>query len=368
MLLGTYGYSDFMDRMMGGLTPYSFVPHMVLSDYDDQMSFFQRCHNLLFSITDILIRKLYYLPIMDKMARDHFSELEGPLPSIAELEKSVSMVFVNSHFAMIKPRPMMPGMVNIAGVHIEPVKTLPKELQKFLDSAEHGVIYMSLGSFLQSSNMPMEKTKMILNVFGSLKQKVLWKFETDDLPSLPPNVMIQKWLPQYDILAHPNVLLFISHGGLFGTIESSYCGVPILFMPFFADQTRNAQVVQSRGYGQKLFFSDITEELLKSKIDEMIGNKNYRQNARQTSKLLNDNPMKPMDEAMYWIEYVIRNNGATHLKSSAVNLPWYKYLMLDIVAFSLLVLWAAWKLIRAVLSLIFSKKSQEEKKSQKKDD
>lgn len=51
--------------------------------------------------------------------------------------------------------------------------------------------------------------------------------------------MIQKWLPQNDILAHPNVKLFITHSGLFGTFEALANGVPLMMIPFFGDQYRN---------------------------------------------------------------------------------------------------------------------------------
>lgn len=45
---------------------------------------------------------------------------------------------------------------------------------------------------------------------------MLWKWE-DDLPDKPSNIRIEKWLPQNDILGHPNVKLFITHGGLLST-------------------------------------------------------------------------------------------------------------------------------------------------------
>jgi hypothetical protein len=37
-----------------------------------------------------------------------------------------------------------------------------------------------------------------------------------------------EWIPQNDILAHPNVLLFVSHGGLNGILESLFHGKPVL--------------------------------------------------------------------------------------------------------------------------------------------
>lgn len=36
-----------------------------------------------------------------------------------------------------------------------------------------------------------------------------------------------------------------------------------------------------------------------------------------------------MDKAVYWIEYVIRHNGAHHLKTAATQLTWYEFLLLD---------------------------------------
>lgn len=92
------------------------------------------------------------------------------------------------------------------------------------------------GSNVQSKEMPPDMLRLFLRVFGSLKQRVLWKFEDESIGQLPPNVMIRKWLPQADILAHRNVKVFITHGGLFGTQEGVHYAVPMLGIPFYCDQ------------------------------------------------------------------------------------------------------------------------------------
>ena len=55
--------------------------------------------------------------------------------------------------------------------------------------------------------MPEEYRQKFLNVFSKLKQRVIWKWETEDMTGLPPNVKLSKWLPQQDILGHPNIRL-----------------------------------------------------------------------------------------------------------------------------------------------------------------
>lgn len=140
------------------------------------------------------------------------SEPGKPLPSVEELYRNISMIFVNTHRSTSKARPQMPGIVQIGGAHIKKPKALPPSIQEYIDSAEHGVIFFSLGSFLQSSEMPREKIDIFLAAFSKLKQRVIWKFE-DESYKVPSNVLVKKWLPQSDILAHPNIVLFITHGG-----------------------------------------------------------------------------------------------------------------------------------------------------------
>jgi len=130
----------------------------------------------------------------------------------------------------------MPNTVEIAGIHVKPVKPLPADIQEFLDSATDGVILFSMGSFIQSKQWPVEMREALVKSFGKLKQKVLWKYENETLPGNPGNIKIGSWIPQRDILAHPNVKLFITHGGLLGTTEAIIEGVPVLGLPIFGDQ------------------------------------------------------------------------------------------------------------------------------------
>lgn len=130
-----------------------------------------------------------------------------------ELYRNVSLILVQSHRLLNPPRPMMPGIINIGGCHITKPKPLPSDLQNYLDLSSNGVIIFAMGSLLPSSKMPTKQRDIFLNAFARLKQNVIWKFEDDSITNIPPNVRIHKWLPQSDILAHPNVVLFITHGG-----------------------------------------------------------------------------------------------------------------------------------------------------------
>lgn len=74
--LGTYGTSDFFDRAMGMLTPWSHVPHVFLS-YTDNMSFKQRFYNVILSSYDWIYRNWIALPEQNRDAKEFFGHLEG---------------------------------------------------------------------------------------------------------------------------------------------------------------------------------------------------------------------------------------------------------------------------------------------------
>jgi len=57
----------------------------------------------------------------------------------------------------------------------------------------------------------------------------------------------------------------------------------------------------------------------------------YGKNAKIASERFKDRPMSPADSVVYWTEYVLRHNGAPHLKSHALNLTWYQYFLVDVI-------------------------------------
>lgn len=332
--IATLDIADFMDRAKGALTPLSHVPHF-LSYNSDRMTFFERLENTIISLYDALGRKFYYLPKQNRLAREAFTSLEnqlgGRLPTVEDLEKKISVHLVNGHPALSLPRPRMPGIVDIAGIQIKKPKPLPQELQTFLDGAQDGVIYISFGSFLRSSDMPKAKYEAMLNVFRKLKQRVLWKWESDKIPNLPSNVMVQKWMPQADILAHKNVKVFIGHGGIFGTQEAIYHAVPMILFPFYGDQHLNGHKMEQRGIGLLQAMSTLTSESLLNAINTVSNNQSYYQNIQALSDIFRTNQNDPLDTAIWWIEYTIKYKGAAHLQSPAKNLAWFRYLQLDLL-------------------------------------
>lgn len=58
----------------------------------------------------------------------------------------------------------------------------------------------------------------------------------------------------------------------------------------------------------------------------------YKENAMRLSRIQHDQPMTPLDQAVFWIEFVIRHKGAKHLRVQAHSLTWYQYHSLDVLA------------------------------------
>lgn len=121
---------------------------------------------------------------------------------------------------------------------------------------------------------------------------------------------------------------------MLSTIETVYQGVPVLCLPMFGDQEMNSHKAEVAGYGLKLDFQDenFNAESLKNALDKLLYNPKYSQTVKKLSKVFHDRPLNPMQTAVYWIEYVIRHEGAPHLRVAGVGLSWYKYYMIDVAA------------------------------------
>ena len=67
--------------------------------------------------------------------------------------------------------------------------------------------------------MPESTRQVFINVFSRLKQGVIWKWD-EDIPGLPPHIMVRKWLPQQDILGL--VILVVAFTESVATVIKTY--------------------------------------------------------------------------------------------------------------------------------------------------
>nr|CAD7463939.1 unnamed protein product [Timema tahoe] len=119
-------------------------------------------------------------------------------------------------------------------------------------------------------------------------------------------------------------------GGLQSIEEALTVGVPLIAIPFFSDQDFNVKKIEEKGIGIRLNFADITKEKLLFALDKVINDSSYQKNVIHLATLLNDQPQTAMDRAIWWTDYVLRHKGATHLRTAAVDMPWYQFLLIDI--------------------------------------
>jgi glucuronosyltransferase len=59
--------------------------------------------------------------------------------------------------------------------------------------------------------------------------------------------------------------------------------------------------------------------------------------------------MSALEKAVWWIEYVIRHDGAEHLRYAGIDMPFYQYFLLDVIAFLLATLALTVYILRRIM-------------------
>lgn len=123
----------------------------------------------------------------------------------------------------------------------------------------------------------------------------------------------------------------MSHGGLFGTSETAYCGVPTILTPLYGDQFSNSAALVDRGMGIIVRYEEFTTENIRKALRKALDPSTQR-NADTLSYSFKNRPQKPLETAIWWVEFVAATKGAGLTKSYATYLPTYVYHCLDIYA------------------------------------
>ncbi|CAH1119523.1 unnamed protein product [Phaedon cochleariae] len=314
------------------------------------LTFLQRAISVTFNWANWYYQYYVRYPSEDLIVRRHFGE---GTRALRDIEKDMSFLFVNVNpiFHSIRPHGLNTVLMG-GGTHIGKPKPLPKEINDFVDAAKDGVIYLSLGSNIKSALLTDDLRKAMLSTLKELPYKILWKFEDDGLQNLPKNVKLVKWVPQQDLLAHPNVKLFITQCGLQSMEEAIFNHVPMVGMPFMGDQHSNAIILRSKGLGLTVDRMNLTKTEFKKTVLEVLNNPIYKQNVIEISNSSKDVDMSGLERAVWWTEYCIRSKGAKHLRNPAIDLHWYQFYLLDVIGLLLTGLLVLVTIIVLILKLL----------------
>ncbi|XP_055616030.1 UDP-glucosyltransferase 2-like [Toxorhynchites rutilus septentrionalis] len=343
---------------------YSFSGMVPNHEYDvtEHMNFRQRFMNFLYNHWEELSKSYIMIPAIDKLVR----KIMPDIPYVGELDKDARVILLNSNPVIQYSEPSMPNVISVGGMQIIKTKKLPEDLSTILDKAKPGAILFSLGTNVRSDLLGKERIIEIMNAMRQLPQyQFLWKFESDGLPiEVPKNVYIRKWMPQNDLLAHPNLKLFITHSGLLSTQEAIWHGVPIIGFPVFADQNRNINYCTQMGVGKRLSIKDVKSKDLVDAVQEIMTEKRYQKNMADLSGMFRDQKEHPLDRAIWWVEWVLRHPNSTILQSNGVNINWIvKYsfdVIVPLVLLGVLVFSMILKSVKCVLVMKTSSKVKHE--------
>ncbi|KAM5272475.1 UDP-glucuronosyltransferase 2B31-like [Ctenodactylus gundi] len=322
------GYT--FEKYSGGLTfPPSYVP-VSMSELRDQMTFMERVKNMLY----VLYFDFWFQTFEERKWNQFYSEALGRPTTLFETMRKADIWLIRSYWDLEFSRPTLPNFDFVGGLHCKPAKPLPKELEDFVQSSgEHGVVLFSLGSMV--SNMTEERANVIASALAQIPQKVVWRFEGKKPAALGSNTRLYKWIPQNDILGHPKTKAFITHGGTNGIYEAIYHGIPMVGIPLFGDQPDNIVHIKAKGAAIRLDFITMSSTDLRNALKTVINEPSYKENAMRLSRIHHDQPVKPLDRAVFWIEFVMRHKGAKHLRVAAHDLSWFQYHSLDVLGFLL---------------------------------
>uniref|UniRef100_A0A182F6K5 UDP-glucuronosyltransferase n=1 Tax=Anopheles albimanus TaxID=7167 RepID=A0A182F6K5_ANOAL len=314
----------------------TYLPHPA-SSFSSRMSFTERVRNTGYWWFDMLYRQQIFMPRENQRMQRLFEGDVG-LAHVKLLERRTELVLVNSDPALDFYQLLPPNVVPVGGLHIKRPEEMSPMMKQFMARANRGIVLFSFGTNVQSEMLGPEVNRQLLELFRSMPEYgFIWKHANADGLIMPPNVLMTPWVPQSAVLASSRTKLLVSHGGLLSLQEAAWNGVPVIGVPFFADQFSNVRRLELSGTGVGIPSTKLNGETLREALEKLLNDTSYRKRAKELSQLFRAQPEPPLDRAIFWIEKVIANKGLRYLRSPARSMAPYQVYGLDMLAVLLLI-------------------------------
>ncbi|CAI2353740.1 unnamed protein product [Caenorhabditis sp. 36 PRJEB53466] len=314
--------------------PLSSVPFV--SDMSPVPTYLERAKSLLAGVAhNILFR------VLNSRLTTIFQKKYGSdFPSVTEIARDVDIIFLATDEIIDFSAPTLPNVVHIGGLGVDyDTSEMDPVFEKEMKKGEKGVIFFSLGTIANTTNIDKKVMESLLNIvkkfpdYHFLIRADKYDRNTREKAKMISNVFVSDWLPQPAILHHPRLRTFITHAGYNGLVEAAQAGVPLITIPFMFDQNQNSRAVEKKGWGirrhKKQLLTD--PDSIEQAIREMLSNPSYTRQAHRIRDLIKSKPSGARERFIKTTEWVLQNGGVHELLSESRNLNLVTFYNLDII-------------------------------------
>ena len=103
--------------------------------------------------------------------------------------------------------------------------------------------------------------------------------DPDELGPQPPNVHVERYVPQSQLLPHCHAV--VAHGGSGTTLAALAHGLPLLVLPQGANQFWNAERCAALGVGIRLLPGQVDPGYVRRGVRALLEQPGYREQARR---------------------------------------------------------------------------------------
>ena len=310
------------------LYPWAFPS--LFSGYTDDLSFFQRFVSIV--TQNVMIFLLRNTTSTKYTVFEHLCSSANM--TVGQLQDQVHFMpqIVASSFGFEFPRAHLPLTEYVGPLLSQTLPPLPPDIAEWLDKCGPGtVVYVSMGT---TATVTAEEAEAIVNGATQANLSVVWSLRKSNqhiLESMtynPDRVFVAPWVPQMAVLKHPAIYSTVMHGGLGGIQEALSCQVPIIVIPFIADQLDNAVRVHHHNYGRLIHRDQLTPDLI-SRTLQLFDSELYRSSLQKIQRIYRkDGGVSRAADLLEFYSEV----GYEHLIPSYIkyNWSWVEYYNVDI--------------------------------------
>ncbi|KAL4101518.1 hypothetical protein PRIC1_005270 [Phytophthora ramorum] len=286
-----------------------------------------------------------------------------------------ALVLVNSVFGLDEARPMTPqfrmvGLLQSQKLQVERAEAegspsgrsrFPAALTTWLEAPEHQGKPLIFISFQTDVPLTPEFITTIMNALETADARLLWKITLQeqaafDLRSRPRDsvLFLGDGLDDAAVLAlAPEIALLITAGDFQTMQEALVVGVPVLGIPYSAEQVEGLNAVVRAGAGLRLDGKSFSEDSLRSAVGTMLGGEreHFKANADHLGELVKTGGgvKCAADELLAVAEF-----GSRHLLSMRTLQPLYKTYLVDVYLIYGAILCGAAIILRTFVSVVLS--------------